>query len=215
MEAFVYMWQDKITDKYYIGVHKGSSNDGYVCSSKLMLEEYNERETDFRREILAEGSWDDMFELEGQLLEYFDVKNNRKFYNQHNGGENFFNVDGFPSSKKGKTYKEFYGEEKAIDIKNKLSKASKNKPKSKTHRQRISESKKGKSRDSFSEEWKNNMKKSAQNRYITETKSCLHAPIQVKIDNILYPSLKEASRQLGLDYDKLRYQTKKKLQCQI
>lgn len=91
IEAFVYMWQDKLTDKYYIGAHKGTSDDGYVCSSKLMLEEYNARVNDFKKVILAEGSWNDMFAIEGQLLEYFDVKNNKKFYNMHNGNGDFRN----------------------------------------------------------------------------------------------------------------------------
>lgn len=31
MEAFVYVWTDKITNKLYVGVHKGTLDDGYIC----------------------------------------------------------------------------------------------------------------------------------------------------------------------------------------
>ena len=40
-EAFVYCWTDHKTNKIYIGSHKGDVNDGYVCSSKYMMEEYD------------------------------------------------------------------------------------------------------------------------------------------------------------------------------
>ena len=53
-EAFVYYWKDTLTDKYYIGYHKGSQDDGYVCSSRTMMEEYNKRENNFHREVIAD-----------------------------------------------------------------------------------------------------------------------------------------------------------------
>lgn len=39
-DSFVYCWHDDQRDMRYIGVHKGSQDDGYICSSKLMLQEY-------------------------------------------------------------------------------------------------------------------------------------------------------------------------------
>lgn len=36
-ESFVYCWTDHKRSKLYIGYHKGSPDDGYVCSSKRML----------------------------------------------------------------------------------------------------------------------------------------------------------------------------------
>ena len=36
-EAFVYCWTDHKTNKLYVGVHKGSINDGYICSSKYTI----------------------------------------------------------------------------------------------------------------------------------------------------------------------------------
>ena len=91
MEAFVYCWTDNKTGKLYIGSHKGDPMDGYICSSKLMLEEYNKRPEDFTRQIVAEGTWDEMFKFEGKLLSAFDVKNDHGFYNQHNGSGDFRN----------------------------------------------------------------------------------------------------------------------------
>ena len=72
VEAFVYCWTDVKTNKLYIGSHKGTVNDGYVCSSKLMLQEYTKRPQDFTRQIVAEGN-DDLF------------------YNQHNGFGTYLN----------------------------------------------------------------------------------------------------------------------------
>lgn len=50
-EAFLYCWTDLVNHKLYVGVHKGIQNDGYICSSKKMLEEYNKRQEDFKRKI--------------------------------------------------------------------------------------------------------------------------------------------------------------------
>lgn len=67
-EAFLYCWTDNKSNMLYIGAHKGSPNDGYVCSSKLMLEQYNIRSKDFSRQIIAEGTAKDIFNLENIIL---------------------------------------------------------------------------------------------------------------------------------------------------
>lgn len=54
IEAFVYCWTDKATNKLYIGSQKGSTDDGYICSSKYMLKEFYERPDDFSRQIIAD-----------------------------------------------------------------------------------------------------------------------------------------------------------------
>lgn len=90
-EAFVYCWTDHKDNKLYIGSHKGSVDDGYICSSKLVKEQYHLRPQDFSREILYEGSWNEMFKLEGKLLKDADAKNNDSYYNQHNGSGDFRN----------------------------------------------------------------------------------------------------------------------------
>lgn len=88
-EAFTYCWTDRETNKLYIGAHKGQTDDGYVCSSKLMLQEYAIRKDDFTREIIAHGSWEGMLSFETTLLQGFDVRNDEGFYNKHNGEGKF------------------------------------------------------------------------------------------------------------------------------
>lgn len=84
MEAFVYCWTDKKTNMLYVGSHKGSIDDGYICSSKYMLEEYNKRPSDFSRQIVATGLHEQMRRLESSILLSIDAASDKKFYNMHN-----------------------------------------------------------------------------------------------------------------------------------
>jgi len=88
-EAFVYCWTDHGTNKLYIGWHKGSTDDGYICSSNYMKEQYNERPNDFTRQIIASGSARDMIQFESFLLKSFDAANDVYFYNMHNNEPEF------------------------------------------------------------------------------------------------------------------------------
>jgi hypothetical protein len=94
-EAFVYCWVDRATNKLYVGSHKGSTDDGYICSSKHMLKEYKERPTDFSRQIVAEGLHSDMRKFEGAILKSVNAKNDEQFYNKHNNDGLYF--DGWSS----------------------------------------------------------------------------------------------------------------------
>lgn len=86
MTAFVYRWTDHRHNKYYIGAHKGQPDDGYVCSSKVMLAEYRLRRNDFTRDILdIFGTWQDALTYECDLLVEVDAKNNPTYYNRSNG----------------------------------------------------------------------------------------------------------------------------------
>lgn len=99
-EAFTYCWIDHKTNMLYIGYHKGQQDDGYVCSSKWMLEEYNKRPEDFTRMILAEGTQDDCLMLETSILRSVDAKHNPEYYNQRNDDEKFVLKHQTESSKK-------------------------------------------------------------------------------------------------------------------
>lgn len=88
-EAFVYSWKNTTTNQIYIGWHKGSDTDGYICSSKVMLAEYNENPELFQRFIIAHGSAADMLALEQAILTSMDAKNDPTVYNQTNGNKNF------------------------------------------------------------------------------------------------------------------------------
>jgi len=84
MEAFLYCWVDKKYNKLYLGYHKGRQNDGYICSSKIMGPEYEQRPNDFSRQIIAEGSSDDCRNLEGILLKKLNAADDDGFYNRNN-----------------------------------------------------------------------------------------------------------------------------------
>ena len=66
-ESYVYLWRDRVLNKYYLGYHSGS-NPKYICSSEYMLKEYNVRPQDFKRRILKYGPWKEMALLEKRLL---------------------------------------------------------------------------------------------------------------------------------------------------
>lgn len=51
--GFVYIWRDKKRNRYYIGCHWGTVDDGYICSSNWMQTTYKRRPADFRRRILT------------------------------------------------------------------------------------------------------------------------------------------------------------------
>jgi hypothetical protein len=88
--SFVYCWTDHLTGKLYVGSHKGSIDDGYVCSSKYMMEEYNKRPQDFTRQIIAEGQFDDIRSLEISILKAENVKLNELYYNRSTGNNDFY-----------------------------------------------------------------------------------------------------------------------------
>lgn len=90
MEAFVYCWTDKKTNMLYVGSHKGSTDDGYVCSSKYMLEEYSKRPEDFSRQIVAEGKFEDIRSLESVILKSVNARLNEQFYNMHENDGKFY-----------------------------------------------------------------------------------------------------------------------------
>lgn len=93
MEAFVYSWRNKENNRLYIGWHKGSPDDGYVCSSKVLMEEYKKNAEQFERYIIARGTAKDMVALESAILKAVDAKNNPEYYNQHNGDGDFSHTE--------------------------------------------------------------------------------------------------------------------------
>ena len=84
MIAFVYCWTDHKTKMLYVGSHVGTLDDGYICSSKYMMEEYNKRPEDFTRQIVATGKEKDIRALETKILQSCNAKMNEMFYNKSN-----------------------------------------------------------------------------------------------------------------------------------
>ena len=83
-EAFVYCWTDLLYNKLYIGFHKGIPSDGYICSSRILNQEYSIRPNDFIRQIVAYGSDEEMFKFETLLLKSINAAKDPSFYNMHN-----------------------------------------------------------------------------------------------------------------------------------
>lgn len=88
--GFVYCWMDITKNKLYVGSHKGNPNDGYICSSKYMMEEYKKRPDDFVRQIIAEGVITDIRWLERRILESANAATDIYFYNRRNANEKWY-----------------------------------------------------------------------------------------------------------------------------
>jgi hypothetical protein len=79
-KPFVYLWRDRLSNRYYLGYHCGK-NPRYICSSKYMKKEYKARPTDFTRRILATGTRDEMGALEKRLLHTRKKHLGERYYN--------------------------------------------------------------------------------------------------------------------------------------
>ena len=73
--------------RVYLGIHKGTTYDGYHHSSTC--EEFNQlfrtEPENFKREILMKGKYDTMRNEEHKVLSMADAKNNPKYFNKSNG----------------------------------------------------------------------------------------------------------------------------------
>ena len=85
MEAFVYKWTVPSTGMMYIGYHKGNPDDGYLTSSEDAELLQAIRSGVAQREVIAQGSDQDMLALEHKLLVDNDAANNPLYFNRHNG----------------------------------------------------------------------------------------------------------------------------------
>jgi len=83
--AFVYLWYDSFAKRFYVGSHAGSENDGYVCSSKVMLRAYKKRPNCFKRRILKRCSRHEQHTWEQYYLNMIKDSElfykNKKYYN--------------------------------------------------------------------------------------------------------------------------------------
>lgn len=84
-QGFTYCWSDHRDAKVYVGIHLGSPDDGYVCSSKTMLAEYKSRPLDFTREILFFGPYDMCAKFEKSLIDGLFKQDKSTHYNRSNG----------------------------------------------------------------------------------------------------------------------------------
>ena len=107
-EAFVYRWYDAPNDMYYLGKHKGSQDDKYTHSSTIWEHFTKDNIPEgVTREILGEGTDEEMCILEHELLE--EAKNGGdwdRYYNESLGDPRYVDQSGENNSqwKGGITY---------------------------------------------------------------------------------------------------------------
>ena len=83
-EAFVYLWRNAKTNKYYIGSHKGTIDDGYTHSSKELPDFPSHSKVipdHYTRRILAYGTESEMWALEDRLQLNRKEKCWNRYYN--------------------------------------------------------------------------------------------------------------------------------------
>jgi hypothetical protein len=86
MDSFVYRWTNLTLNKTYTGWHKGTEDDGYVCSSSStqFWEDYNNHAYQWQREILFKGTMSECQLLESQLLDSVDITSDNIYNNRNN-----------------------------------------------------------------------------------------------------------------------------------
>jgi len=67
MKAFVYMWQHR-DGRYYVGSHQGNPDDGYICSSIVVIDSIRQYPEQWTRQILDQGEVADMRQIEQTVL---------------------------------------------------------------------------------------------------------------------------------------------------
>jgi hypothetical protein len=87
--GFVYMWCDTLKNKYYVGSHGGKQSHAlrYKCGNTIMKRTIKKRPEMCKKHILEYCYTDDrqiLYDMEERWLNFYDVKNNKNFYNHKN-----------------------------------------------------------------------------------------------------------------------------------
>jgi hypothetical protein len=141
-EGYIYIWFDTIENLFYIGGHKGTVEDAYVCSNKKMLSEYKVRPSTFKFKVLeyvrhsadirhSEQKWLRMIKKE-ELYTEKNITNNYNIKKHSSGGNGNANKG---NSNLGGHNK---GKPMSAEQKRKISLAMKGKTKSSEHKAKIS-----------------------------------------------------------------------------
>lgn len=166
--SFVYKWTDNVTGMFYIGVRKGTVDDGYITSSDYFNPEYYKRPSDFTREIL--GYYQDYSlarEEEIRLLTEVDAAKNILYYNMSNGVKKGFHTEGKKASDETRIKMSESGKRKIFTEKHKenLSKSKKGQTHSIETKEKIRKTKTG---QTHTEESKEKCRISSTGRFHTE-----------------------------------------------
>lgn len=85
--AYVYKWTHIPTLKWYVGSRTAKNahpDDGYICSSTLVKPMIVKNPEEWKREIISVGEPEDIFNLETEILNLFDARNDTRSFNGHN-----------------------------------------------------------------------------------------------------------------------------------
>lgn len=94
--GFIYIWRDRKYNRYYVGSHWGTEDDGYICSSNWMKVSYSRRPADFKRRVIARGidNRPDLLKEEARWLSMIkpaEVKS--KYYNLRLDTQHLWHAD--------------------------------------------------------------------------------------------------------------------------
>lgn len=86
MNSFVYRWTNLTLNKIYIGWHKGTEDDGYICSSasSQFWDDFNNPNYKWQREILHKGTMPECQLVESRLLDSIDITSDTVYNNRNN-----------------------------------------------------------------------------------------------------------------------------------
>jgi hypothetical protein len=118
-DGFIYLWYDRVRKMFYVGSHKGSENDNYICSSKHMIKEYRKRPHDFKRKILERCNTETLLEREQHWLSLIKTKElyyyESKYYNVKRYAAGGYTLEHHPEREK--IIKKRYGKKHSDGIK--------------------------------------------------------------------------------------------------
>ena len=94
-DSFLYKWTYLPDGRVYVGIHKGTTWDGYHHSSECetLNHLFRTEAQNFEREILKIGKYDTMKNEEYKILSLDDARNNPKYFNKSNGSPASRGVD--------------------------------------------------------------------------------------------------------------------------
>jgi len=86
MNSFVYKWTNQTLGKIYLGYHKGTEYDGYVCSSSsaIFWEDFKNPNYLWKRDILFCGEMKECQLMESKLLDELDITSESVYNNKNN-----------------------------------------------------------------------------------------------------------------------------------